>query len=243
VEEVTVRKGRVLIGVMVLASSVAACGIPITFVRGSGKVISESRNVTGFKAVSLSGTGQLTIDETGIESLTIMAEDNILPHLTSEVRGNRLMLGTRRNTNIRATREIVYKLTVKELTEIEVSGSGSVDARVKDLSRIEVSGSGRVDAQKIDIDRLRTTISGSGNVTVSGKADRQDITISGSGGYQGEDLESEEAKIVSSGSGDAVVNVKGYLEARLSGSGSVEYIGQPSSLAGRIRGSGTLRGR
>jgi hypothetical protein len=64
---------------------------------------------TGFTKVELSGTGELRIEKTGTESLTISAEDNILPRLTSKVSGDTLILGTK-PTTIVTTKPITYSL-------------------------------------------------------------------------------------------------------------------------------------
>jgi hypothetical protein len=66
---------------------------------------------TGFTKVELSGTGELPIEKTGTESLTISAEDNILPRLTSKVSGDTSILGTKPNTTIVTTKPITYSLT------------------------------------------------------------------------------------------------------------------------------------
>jgi hypothetical protein len=62
---------------------------------------------TGFTKVELSGTGELPIETTGTESLTISAEDNILPRLTSKVSGDTLILGTK-PTTIVTTKPITF---------------------------------------------------------------------------------------------------------------------------------------
>ena len=69
-------------------------------IKGSGKVITEPRTVSGFNAVLLKGAGALTIEENGTESLTISADDNLLPYVTAEVSGGRLTLSTKDNTSI-----------------------------------------------------------------------------------------------------------------------------------------------
>ena len=51
--------------------------------KGSGQLAAEARQVSGFTKVELTGVGELTIEQTGAESLTISAEDNLLPQLTS----------------------------------------------------------------------------------------------------------------------------------------------------------------
>ena len=182
-------------------------------------VTSESREVSGFGEVELQGVGNLSIEQADNESLTIEAQTDILPKIKTDVEYNRLIIGS--NTSIHTTEPINYKLTVK------------------DLSALEVSGAGDVDAKSISTDKLAIDISGAGDVKISGNADTQKVDISGSGDYKAEDLQSKEVKIHVGGSGSATVNVSDELDARVSGSGSVEYVGNPAvdqvvSGAGRV---------
>jgi hypothetical protein len=170
----------------------------------------ESRNVSGFEEVELRGVGNLSIEQTGSESLTIEAEEDIIPKLTTRIVNNRLIIGPEANTTIQTTSPINYELTVKNLSALEVLGSANVDA------------------EDIKAHRLTVNISGAGEVKAAGEADEQQINISGSGTYRAEDLESKEVKINVAGAGLAVVNVSEELDAEISGVGSVEYIGDPT---------------
>lgn len=214
---------RFVLAVLMIGLFSSACGGAET-IQGSGNVTSESRNVSGFNEVELQGIGNLTVQQTGSESLTIEAEDNIIPYLKTEVENNRLTLYAENGVSLRTTAPISYTLAVKDLNALKVSGSGDVEA--EDISTKE----------------LAITISGSGNVKMSGKADSQDVDISGSGEYQGGDLQSKEVRIDLSGSGEALVNVSDELDAEVSGSGSVEYTGDPT-VTSQISGSGELRKR
>jgi len=177
---------------------------------GSSNVTSESRNVSGFEEVEFEGVGYLFIRQTGSESLTVEAEEDILPKIRTEVENDRLIIGPKPNTDLHTTKPINYTLNVKDLHTLKLSGSGSIDA------------------QGISTDKLAITISGAGAIKTSGKADSQDIDIGGVGNYQAEDLESKEVKIGIEGAGSAIVNVSDELDAKVSGSGSVEYIGDPT---------------
>src|SRR5919202_958624 len=213
----------------------------LTAILGSGNVVSESRNVSGFTKVALESIGDLAIQQTGSESLTIEAEDNIIPKLKTEVKDNRLTISIEPNTSIQATKPISYKLSVKDLNALELSGSGSIDAENINTNNLAVTnrGSGDVAANDVDIKDLKIAQRGSGEVKMSGKADTQDVNISGSGSYQAENLQSKEAKIVANGSGEATINTSDKLDVRINGSGSVEYSGNPN-ITQRIRGSGDL---
>lgn len=50
--------------------------------RGSGTVITESRDLSDFNEVVLQGSGEVVVTVDGTEALTIEAEDNIMPLLT-----------------------------------------------------------------------------------------------------------------------------------------------------------------
>ena len=206
---------------------VSGCGVPSSatpwnVVNGSGTIITEQRDVTGFTGVCLRGSGALVIEQTGEESLAIVADDNLMPLLTSDVRDGKLILSVNDNTSIRPTEQITYRLTVKDLSEIEISGSGAADAK------------------GIQTDRLASVISGSGKIIIAGKANEQVIVISGSGDFLGEGLKCKKAAITVSGSGKAVLAVSDTLDATISGSGSTKYVGEPK-VNTKVSGSGSVQ--
>ena len=203
-----------LIGIFLL---VASCSIET----GSGNTGTETRPVSGFSNVELAGAGELIIEQTGTESLTIEADDNLLPLLTSEVSGDTLHLGVRPNTTLRPRQSIIYRLTVRQLAGLGISGSGTVTA------------------SKIQTSRLRTDISGSGPISITGSAVDQELEISGSGEYRAEELVSKTLRAQISGSGNAVVSVTESLDVEISGSGSLTYEGDPR-ISQQISGSGKL---
>lgn len=85
---------------------------PRVGIAGSGNVVTQSREVSGFEAVSFSGVGRLILEQTGTESLTITADDNILPLIVSDVVGRRLVLRFESVTNFTNIQEIVFRLSV-----------------------------------------------------------------------------------------------------------------------------------
>ena len=202
----------------------------------------ERRDVDDFTEVELRGSGTVTIEVTGTESLTIQAEDNLMPLLSSEVDEGRLVLGA--TEPISPTEEIVYTVTVADLGGVFVGGSGGLTASGVDSPTLEisVSGSGSVSMQDLAADELVVTMSGSGEVEVAGTVDHLELTISGSGAYLGEGLTSTTGVVEVSGSGDAVVNVTENLEAVVSGSGSIEYLGDPT-VDSSVSGSGDIEPR
>jgi hypothetical protein len=176
---------------------------------GPTNATKESRDVTGFEEVELRGVGNLSIEQTGRESLSVEAQEDVLSNLETEVVDNRLIIGPKPGTIIHTTEPVNYELTVK------------------DLNALEVSGSANVEAEGVSTDRLAVTISGTGIVKAGGEADRQEVSISGAGDYRAGELESKAVKIDVGGAGSAIVNASEKLDARINGVGSVEYVGDP----------------
>ena len=215
-------------------------------VQGSGNVIEESREVSGFTDIAMAGMGKLTIEVGEEESLRIEAEDNLIEYLETEVSNGKLRIGVQRNIRLRPKQPIRFYVTARELNAIALSGSGSIEApdlKAEGFS-VTISGSGDASIGNLKAETLAIKISGSGTMGIDdGLVEKQDVTISGSGGYQAENLRSEAGKVRISGSGSARVWADKSLNARISGSGSVDYRGDPeinfsSSGSGRIKSLG-----
>ncbi len=191
-------------------------------VRGSGNMITETRDVSGFDSIQLQASGDVNVSVTGTESLVIEAEDNIMPLLTNDVRGGTLVLGS--NGSFTTNRGITYTITVADLTGIEINGSADVTAT------------------GIDTGRFEAEITGSGDIDVTGTVDDLDVRISGSGNYDGFDLVALRADVGISGSGNADVNATDTLDASISGSGNIEYTGDPQ-VSESVSGSGRVSQR
>src|SRR5258708_6420102 len=140
-------KTRFLMLVLLLAGALAGC---VDFggwrsVKGSGNTMTETRAVSGFDQVSVSGAGELTLAQGDQESLTIEADDNLLPLIRSDVQGGHLSIGPQ-NVNLRPTRTIRYQVTVKHLSALHLSGSVRAEAGALKTKRLTlgISGSGRI---------------------------------------------------------------------------------------------------
>jgi Putative auto-transporter adhesin, head GIN domain len=208
---------RRALALLAVGSVVTACSATA----GSGQLATQSRQVSGVTSVELTGAGELSIDQTGTESLTVSAEDNLLPLLTSEVEGDTLILGKKPNTRIVTTKPITYTLTMKDITGFAVSGSGTINA------------------PKLTTAALRIEISGSGMITTAGNADDQNLEISGSGRYLADGLTSKTTTAEISGSGTANVVASNALNVKISGSGTLTYSGNPQ-VTQTVSGSGRL---
>jgi len=229
----------------VLIAAATAAGCVQATVDGSGNVVTESRDVSGFDAVALGGSGVLTITVGEKEALTVTADDNLLEHIETKVEDGRLSIGRTHEAwrlSLRPSTPIKYDLTVVRLSAVAVSGAASVRAEVlaAESFDVAVSGSGDIEIGNLETARFTVAISGSGDVSVAGRADVVAIAISGSGVYRGGELMSRSADCGVSGSGDVTVWAEEELEVGVSGSGTVSYYGEPR-VRSDISGSGSVR--
>lgn len=207
-----------------LAMTVTGCvgilGLGTT--KGSGNVKTASRAVSGFTKVQLTGAGILNIAQTGTESLTISAEDNLLPLLTSDVSDGTLTLGVKQGQSITPTKPITYTLTVKQLNALDLSGAATINA------------------VNITTDALKVSCSGAGTMTISGSAQSQSVVISGSGNYNAKEFKTNGSTVEISGIGNATVTANQTLNATISGAGAVTYYGSPQ-VTQSVSGTGSIK--
>jgi len=226
-----------LVGIL----SVTACNASVA--RGTGDLITETREVNNFDSISVSGSGEVIVTLGGSESLTIETDDNIMEHVKAEVRGGTLNLGFEDGLTVISPTRLIFTVGVDDLTSLSISGSGSIESDMIETDRLDVSitGSGDVLIANLSADEVEARINGSGEIDLAGEAATQDITVSGSGSYRAGSLRGQSVVVKISGSGDATVWATDSLDANISGSGSVNYYGRPSvSTSGS--GSGDING-
>jgi hypothetical protein len=234
---------KTTLGLTIVMLLVSACGMIPTL--GSRNLISETRTVSGYQRVEVSGAGTLEIIQDGSESLSIETDDNMMQYVTSEVRGGTLHIGLDSTLRALLPSKLSLTLHVKDLSGITTSGSWEVNsAEIKAASLdIVLSGSGKMTVDSLSVGTLSADISGSGGLTLAGKADSQTIDISGSGKYQAGDLSTKATTVSISGSGNVTVWTSDNLTGHVSGSGDVSYYGNPQvsfdqSGSGKIQGLG-----
>ncbi len=222
--------------ILVLVFSSLACGSTTIFngrqIKGSGQMVEKTFEVADFNEVMLSGLGNLIIEFGEEESLVIEAENNLMPYIEVDVRGNRLEIGLQDGVNLNPTRSIYYYLTVVDLSDLSISGLGDVEIASMDVEyfSLEVSGVGSVDIYELNATELEVTFSGLGEIDIhNGTVVEQTLTISGAGSYFAKNLESKNTTVTVSGIGSATVRASESLDATISGAGNVEYYGSPAT--------------
>jgi hypothetical protein len=214
-------------------------------VAGSGVVQSETRQVPEFQSISVDYPAEITVRQGSAESITIEAEDNLLPQLATEVRNGTLHFENNERdwgARVNPSEPVLVTITVVELNGVHFPTAGKlqVEGLETDSLSVTVSGAGDITLSELTAGDLELGLSGAGNIDAEGVSDRLQVRISGMGNYNGGDLKSQEADIHISGAGSATVWVEQSLDANISGAGSIDYYGNPQ-ISQHISGVGNVR--
>ena len=207
-------------------------GCSYSMLIGSGVLTTDTRDSSGFTAITLEDCGELDIVQGSVDSLTIQAEDNLMPFIKSEVKDARLTLGLRPNyqvNSIQNTMPVKYFVSVKNLKEIELSGAGKIFTNGITAGTLKVveDGAGTIQLDRLKAKELDLYLDGKGNTRVSGQVDYQIVEVGGPGKYDADELDSSFASVDMNGSGAATVWVKHALNVLLNSNGSAHYFGNP----------------
>jgi Putative auto-transporter adhesin, head GIN domain len=232
--------------------------------KGSGVTKEESRAVANFSQLTLALPANVTITQGATESLTISADDNLLPLMSTRVVNNELLIEGDKNRGFSTKKEIKIRLMVKSLNTIKIKGSGDVhgDQLKSDKLDIAIEGSGDVKFNAIRADEFKVGILGSGDVSIdtveskllesnvrgsgdvkfgSVKAGQVNISVTGSGDV-GAAGSADKVLIEISGSGDVRTSrlIAREVDVKVIASGDAD-VHATEKLNASVRGSGEIR--
>ena len=233
----------ILLGIVVLFQG---CIVEINgdsdTLRGQGPLAQQFRAVSGFSEVILAIEGDLFIEQGPDIEFRVEAQQNLLNHINTFVRGGILYIESEPNLNLRPTEPIRFVLTAPVLDGVSIAGSGDViieDWQATDIA-LSIAGSGDMIINNLTTEVIDVSIAASGDVELSGESIIQNVSIVGSGDYNARTFLTNVSDVSIAGSGDAFISVAEELNASIVGSGSVYYSGEPS-ITSSVLGSGQVR--
>lgn len=192
-------------------------------VKGSGNVVTEARDVKGFKGVDVSGAVQAEIAAGKDFSVEVEADDNIIPLIKTEVRGGVLHIET----------------------EKSISSRNGLKVRISapDIDDIAASGASKVNLANVKNAELRVNSSGASKINVSGETAKVSIDVSGASSIDAENLRAESADVNASGASNASVFARNELRTDASGASKIVYAGGPKTVDKNASGASSIRER
>jgi hypothetical protein len=222
---------------------IAGCSmIPQTCTDGSGRIATEERTVAGFQSVSLNAPAVVTVIQGSPTHIQVTADDNILPLITTTVRNGVLSIGYTRPC-VRPTSAVQVQVVSPDINGLSILGAGDIrsDGIITGSTLTSsITGSGNMNLAA-DVTTLKSSITGTGTVVLTGSADDLSLSIPGAGTIDASRLKATRVTVEILGSGNALVDVVQSLTVKITGSGTVVYTGNPSTIEQSVTGSGTIR--
>jgi putative autotransporter adhesin-like protein len=223
-------------------SIASAIGLAAGGLAFAAPMATDIRELGAFDEVVWDAAGELLVEQSHRERLSIEAEPAVLAKIVAEVQQRRLRIGFMPGS-IQTQRPIRFRLETRQLLALETRGSGSV--RIAPLSTPKLSlvldGSVEIQLAQLSARSLEVRLAGAGNVAIGGgQVDTQRVAIDGSGNYVALRLASRHAEVSIGGSGEVRLAVSERLKARIAGSGELLYRGHPQ-IAQSITGAGSVR--
>ncbi len=208
---------RVLFFLATLLASVALFGC--TGEPGSGTAAEDTRSVSEFDEVVVSGAVQLELSLGKKPALKLSGDDNLLPLIETKVEGSKLTISSKKS------------LSPKLPLRIELSA--------KNVKRVALNGAGKITVEGVDNDALAVELSGAGDVLLKGKTKQLKLSFSGAGKADAKGLAADSVSVSISGAGSVEVGEPKDLDVKISGAGKVRYGGSPK-ITQKISGTGKL---
>jgi len=200
----------------------------------------ETRNLSNFTSVSFEGTYDVLLKQGSNTQIEIIgSDDKKTTDIITEVTNGKLTVrfkdGKNNNLKFKIKKNNTMPqiiLTYVELDNIENSGVVNLKAEKKIVAetfKFSASGAGNFEVD-FEVSKLIVNMSGAMNFKVSGTATEQKYDLSGAGSIEAYDLIGDKVTIDMSGAGSAQVHAKKYIDAEISGVGSITYKGNPDKV-------------
>jgi putative autotransporter adhesin-like protein len=184
----------------------------------------QPRSVPAFHGVDLAGV--LTVEVTAGKpaSVTITGDADLIDKVTTTVRDGVLVLDTR---DLRRDRHRHHSRLHAIVT-------------APDLSSLAITGTGTIKVTGIAGDRLAIDVPGTGTIKASGSTGSLSVRLGGTGEVTGTDLAARDVVVDIDGTGSARLTATRSVEARITGTGSLNVHGHPTQVKKTVTGLGSV---
>ncbi|MEZ5017298.1 MAG: head GIN domain-containing protein [Flavipsychrobacter sp.] len=218
------KKVAVLLALAISTISFTSCRKHV--LRGGGSIVTETRSLADFDEIISNGSIDVEVLPSNRDEVRITGYQNLVSAFKTDVSNKRLYLEyDDQYINIKQDN---IKLTVytTDMTVFTLNGSGDVAI-----------------PQGANTTYMELKVTGSGNIRMNGGDSLQTlkIRVNGSGNVYTRDTDAKNVEATVTGSGDITLTAHESLDARISGSGNINYWGNPSIVTVNITGSGKVR--
>ncbi len=203
-------------------------GIPASAqkIKGNKKVTKETRSIGTFTGIDVGGAFNIYLSQQEETSLIVEADENLLERISTEVKGESLLI---KSNGIKNARSLNIYISAPSISEIKISGAANLKGEnvlSGESLYIKASGASSVELN-VDVNDLTTKASGAAYLKLQGKAAYHHIEASGAAEVKTGDLKTVKSTADASGAANITLNASEEAVSETSGAGSVQILGNP----------------
>jgi len=201
----------------------SGCNLQSTLVRGHGKMMSHSIQSDNFTGLNINGAYELTFLQSPEYSVTLEIQENLFQYVKVDVQDSVLQISNsvKFYTNARNTPRLI--ISAPDLNSLDFYGAVIAN-------------------MDLNVDILNVSLSGAGDVTLTGSANILDINNSGAASIKTYNMISKDVSVSVTGAGIVEVFASDTLDISISGVSMVRYDGDPQ-LIQTVSGMGSIERR
>jgi len=213
-------------------------------VQGNGVISEEHRTVTPFDKIEVSNGIQLYLTQDSSYTLKVVADENAMPHIITEVHNNTLKIYTDQRLRNMSQRDVF--VDIAGLRDLEIS-SGAKATTTEGLqgSELNIDGSSGGQSQlTLQYSSIIANASSGAVLNIDGLADETRLNVSSGANINVSDLKTGLADVnASSGGMVQVLNHPERMRVNASSGGYIAYTGNPEMLSTHLSSGGNLEKR
>jgi flagellar hook assembly protein FlgD len=210
--------------------------------RGSKNIVTETRNLSSFSAVSVSSSIDVDVQQ-GNETLVVVeGDDNIVKFIETKVENGVLKISLKSSysisnatTKVHVTSPIFSAFTTSSSSSLigktVIASTTKISLKSTSSSNIEIN----LDAPTVEIEA-----SSSADITTTGKTKNLKVDASSSSTVKSFDLKAEMVEVEASSSSDVKVFASVSISAKANSSADIAYTGGASIVNKTEKSSGTV---
>jgi hypothetical protein len=206
-------------------------------------------DLDAFNELMIGGDFNVILTDEASGSLTLKGSKEAIEEVSVTLRNQKLRIEKKKSRYWMNFGKSSHRVTVEipstTLKGLYLSGSGNLNGPIKADGQLKVvvSGSGSIESDLGDVQYINASVSGSGDLTLTGSCDTLTLQIAGSGNINADELRAKVVEAKIAGSGNGRLHVSDKLTASIAGSGNLTYSGNPDKVDQSVAGSGRIRSK
>lgn len=190
-------------------------------VKGSGTAKSETREVSGFKAIKVRGALNVEVITQNDFGVSVEADDNLLEYIRTEIDNDTL--------------EIWSEGRISPKTDIKIKVS------IPEIDAVDVAGASNVIVSNVKSDSINIEVSGASKIKIDGEATNLKSEASGASKIDAENLRTENAEVEANGASKVTIQAFNEVKADASGASKIYYSGDPKNVTQHSSGASSVK--